>query len=115
MTALKYRIRLNAGETSSLVFPVLDEHGLPVTITGWTGKAQIRSAPGIPAVLYEWSATNGNITVSGSSVTLRVAAADSAAWDWTSAFYDLILTDLSGNVYRIAEGNVQVDPAITSI
>lgn len=113
MTALRYQIKLNAGETSSLVFPVLDEHGLSVNITGWTGKAQIRSAPGIPQVLYEWSAAQGNLTVSGSSVTLRVAAADSAAWNWTNAVYDLILTDLNGNVYRIAEGSVVVDPAIT--
>lgn len=113
MTALHYAIRLNQGETSSLIFPVLDGFGSPVVVTGWVGKAQVRSAPGIPTVLYEWSAANGNITMSGSSVTLRVAAADSSAWKWTCAEYDLILTDLSGNVYRIAEGPVQVDPAIT--
>lgn len=113
MTALHYVVRLNQGETSSLIFPVLDEFGAPVTITGWTAKAQIRSAPGIPTVLYEWSANNGNITVAGSSVTLRVSASDSAAWTWLTAEYDLILTDTNGNVYRIAEGAVVVDPAIT--
>ena len=67
MTALHYTLKLNQGETSSLIFPVLDEFGAPVTITGWTAKAQIRSAPGIPTVLYEWSATNGNIPVAGST------------------------------------------------
>ena len=43
MTALKYNIRLNQNETSSLIFPVLDEFGAPVNITGWTAEAQIRS------------------------------------------------------------------------
>lgn len=113
VTALHYDIRLNQGETSSLIFPVLDQFGAPVNITGWTGKAQIRSAPGIPTVLYEWSATAGNLTVAGTTVTLRVAAADSSAWTWCSGEYDLILTDTNGNVYRIAEGAVTVDPAIT--
>lgn len=113
MTALKYEIKLNQGETSSLIFPVLDEFGAPVNVTGWTGKAQIRSAPGIPTVLYEWSATAGNLTVAGTTVTLRVAATDSAAWTWCSGVYDLILTDINSNVYRIAEGPVVVDPAIT--
>ena len=115
MTALKYTVKLNQGETSSLIFPILDEFGAPVNVTGWTAKSQIRSAPGIPTVLYEWSATAGNLTVSGSSVTLRVPAADSSGWTWTSAEYDLILIDLNGNVYRIAEGPVQVDPATTLI
>ena len=113
MTALHYTVKLNQGETSSLIFPILDEFGAPVTVTGWTAKAQVRSAPGNPTVLYEWSATAGNITVTGTTVTLRVPAADSSAWTWTTADYDLKLTDLNGNVYRIAEGQVVVDPAIT--
>lgn len=113
MTALNYTIELNQGETSALMFPVLDGFGAPVNVTGWTGKAQIRSAPHIPTVLYEWSAANGNITVSGTTVTLRVSAADSTAWTWLAGVYDLILTDTNGNVYRIAEGAVEIDPAVT--
>lgn len=113
MTAFQYTMQLNQGETSSLVFPVLDQFGTPVSVAGWTGKAQIRASDFSPVVLYEWSPANFNITVSGTSVTLRVPAAASMAWTWTSALYDIILTDLSGNVYRIAEGPVQVDPAIT--
>jgi|SRR5882757_1720608 len=113
MTALQYTIQLNQGETSSIIFPVVDEFGTSVSVAGWTGKSQIRACDGSPAVLYEWSSAHANITVSGVSVTLRVPAADSAGWTWTDALYDLILTDLSGNVYRIAEGPVIVDPAIT--
>lgn len=113
MTALKYPMALNQGETSSLVFPILDEFGSPVTVTGWTGKAQIRAKPGGPAVLYEWSTAHSNITVTGTTVTLRVPAVDSAGWSWLCGFYDLILTDLSGNVYRIAEGPVRIDPSTT--
>lgn len=113
MTALQYTVKLNQGETSSLVFPVIDEFGAPVTVTGWVGKSQIRASDGSPAVLYEWSVAHSNITVTGTTVTLRVPAADSAGWTWTNALYDLILTDQSGNVYRIAEGPVVVDPAIT--
>ncbi len=113
MTALRYTVALNQGETSSLIFPVIDQYGAAVNITGWTGKAQIRTAPHVPTVLYEWSATAGNLTIGSNSVTLRVAAADSSAWTWCVAVYDLILTDLSGNVYRIAEGEVHVDSAVT--
>jgi len=71
MTALQYAIQLNQGETSSLIFPVIDQYGTPVSVAGWTGKSQIRACDGAPAVLYEWSAAHSNITVSGTSVTLR--------------------------------------------
>lgn len=112
MTALAYDLLINQGETWSIIFPVVDVANKPVTVTGWTAKAQIRGSE-TASVLYEWSATFGNIVVGTTTVTLSVPAATSAAWWWTSGLYDLDLTDTAGRIYRIAQGAVRVSPQIT--
>lgn len=109
---LLFPLNINQGETYSVTFPVVDANGAPVNVTGWTARSQIRQTP-VDAILYEWSAANHNIVVTGTTVTLTVSPADSSLWEWTSARYDLDLTDLSGNVSRLAEGDVCVSPAIT--
>lgn len=109
---LWFDLAINQGETTSIIFPVIDQNGQPVNVTGWTARAQIRETELTP-VLYEWSAANSNITVSGTSVTLSVPAATSAVWMWTAGRYDLELTDTRGSVYRIAEGKVHVSPQMT--
>jgi hypothetical protein len=113
MAALQYDLPINQGETCSFTFPVFDGAGDPLTVDGWTAKAQIRRYPTSVIVFYEWSAANQNIVVSGSSITLQLSAADSAAWTWNNGCYDLDLTDPDSNVTRIAEGAVRVSSEVT--
>jgi len=109
---LHYDLFINQGATWAVTFPVIDDNQQPLIVTGWTAMAQVRPKPDEP-VLYEWSAANSNIVVSGSSVTLQVAAAVSSAWAWTDAHYDLELIDLGGKVYRLAQGRVCVSQETT--
>jgi len=109
---LRYDLAINQGETWAITFPVIDGNNQPLTVTGWTARAQVRRATDEP-VLYEWSATFGNIIVSGTTVILQVAAAVSSAWTWTNGHYDLELVDPSLHVYRIAQGAVRVSQETT--
>ncbi len=119
---LTYPLNINQGETWAVTFPVVDSAGTAPPLAGWTGRAQIRRIPTEP-ILYEWIAAAGNITLTytpdvGSTpaqalVTLSVTRATSLAWPWTKAVYDLVLTDTAGNVSRVAQGPVTVNPETT--
>lgn len=113
MAALKYDMRINQGETWSIAFPVLDANGIPLTVNGWTARAQVRQYTTSPGTLFEWSTAIGNATVAGTTVTLRLTPADTATWFWGSALYDIELSDPSGNITRLVEGKVLVDPEVT--
>lgn len=109
---LNYPLKINQGESWETIFPVVDSLNEPVNITGWSARAQVRHGP-LEPVLYEWSAGNSNLTLSGSAVTLTVTPAVSSTWSFTEGSYDLELTDTLGRVYRIAEGSVKVKQEIT--
>lgn len=109
---LHYDMAINQGETVSIIFPVIDPINQPVTVDGWTGRAQVRETELSP-VLYEWSAGANNIVVAGTTVTLSIAAAVSSLWRWSTGEYDIEITDPAGSVYRIAQGRVRVDAEIT--
>lgn len=113
MTALKYDMQINQGETWSITFPVFDSTGNPLTVDGWTARAQIRQETTSPGVLFEWSTALGNMTVAGTTVTLRLTPVDTATWYWHIGLYDIELSDPGGNITRIVEGNVIVDAEIT--
>lgn len=88
----------------------------PVLDTGWTARAQIRATIPAEAVLHEWSTEDGNaeIDTDVGSVTLALAPADSSAWDWRSAYYDVEITSPDGEItYRISQGKIKVTPEVT--
>lgn len=110
-TAVDWEI-IQGCDSFSIVIPVLDANNNPVTVTGWTAKAQVRRSAGEP-VLYEWSAASSNITCSGTNVTLAVTAAATAAWTWTDAQIQVVVTDLSSQPHCIAAGAIHALPDIT--
>ncbi len=109
---LRYPIPLKQGVSTDIIFPVFGATGQLENVDGWTAHAQVRVSPGDP-VLHEWSSTAGNVTVAGTAVTLHVAGSTSLGWEWRYGEYDLYVTDPAGNGSCLAEGPVQVEPAIT--
>lgn len=109
---LSFLLEIQQGVTWACVFPVVDSNGELVTVTGCIAVAQVRRGPGEP-LLHEWSAVEANIIVIGQSVTLTLDPDVTSAWPWTTAQYDIELTEPSGARSRIAEGPVRVSPEIT--
>lgn len=88
-------------------------YGSPKDLSGFTGRMQARSEVESDVVLFEATTTNGGITISGGSITIRVPAATTRTLTFDTAKYDLFLTSGSGEVYRLLEGQINLSLAIT--
>lgn len=125
MAAGRYDITLEQGATFDLPLRYRTPAGVPVDLTGYTARMQVREAP-TSAVFVEFNSSltaNGFILMSGSvadredgangNVRIYMTAANSAALARFSGRYDLELHDSAGYVTRLLEGQFKVEPEIT--
>lgn len=109
---------INQGEDWSWKWIVKDPvTNLPLNLTGWSGKGEVRERPGSP-VLYTWTTggatPNMELTALGECI-ITVPNADSTAWTWgqIEARYDIELLNTSNKKIRLAEGEVIVSLEVT--
>lgn len=101
------------GATWGNLWPLKDSDGNTPTLTGWDGRAQVRTTHASDVVLYEWSTALGNLNLTTEGLLLTVEPAVSAAWDWSKGVYDVELFHTDGTVIRLTQGAVTVDPEVT--
>ena len=113
---VKQDIEINQGEDWSWQWVVKDPvTGVPMDISAWTGKGQIRIRPGAAELLYEWNTTASNMVLGvDGTVKITVPKTVSTAWIWggLDARYDIELTG-GGKTVRLAEGIVTLSPEVT--
>jgi hypothetical protein len=103
-------LTVHAGEPVDFTIPVLDAAGAPVvSLTGWTAAAQIRATPAGP-VLHAFTAA-----INGASARVTATPADTAAWGFTSAQWDLLLTAPDSTPHILCAGWVRVYPTVTRV
>lgn len=92
----------------------------PVNLTGWSAHMQIRSGPYMDSsgsIIADLSSPSDGIVLGGTAGTINlvIAAADTTGWGLgqSAAFYDLKMTNPSGNVTRLLQGSVLVSQAVT--
>lgn len=107
------RLVIQQGTTWAISWPITDEQGSPLDVTGYTVRSQVRPAKDADEVLHEFSTELGNAVAEQNAVTLSVPPATSSAWTWRSGVYDVEVVDPQGRVARIAEGTVTVSPEVT--
>lgn len=114
--ALKRTLYITQGADWNLTFPINDPvTGLPLDISTWSLKGQIRESNESAAILHTWDSANASATVGIAGAKILVPAATSLAWTWCdlSALYDLFLTSASGKIACIARGPVVIRTATT--
>lgn len=91
-------------------------HGWLVKVNGaainatWTARSQVRKHASLPDVLHTFAAS---VNADG-SVVIAVTPAQSSAWTWTSAVYDVEVVNADASMtLRVAEGSVYVSPEVT--
>lgn len=102
-------------------YPIFGADGTVYDLTGCSARAEIRPFPDHPELYFAWATTptagEGTITLDAGVLNLRVLAAESAPWRFTSASYDIVLINNAAPVgvqtSRVAMGAVTVSPMVT--
>lgn len=126
--AAVYPLKLDQGETFRLALVYAlpgdgpDAFPVPIDITGARAKMQVREKYGSP-VLAEATTENGGITIEGPDGRIELVLTDvqtdtmgvkvGSTRPRTSALYDLELVLPSGDVKRVIEGMIEINPNIT--
>jgi len=125
MAAGRYSFIIEQGSTLNLELQYKDENGVPINLSNYSGKMQLRSSVDSSIVILElssslqadgtglnFSGSNGQTSPTSGSIGIYVSAASSSLLNFDSALYDLEIT--SGSfVSRILEGQVKLSKEIT--
>jgi hypothetical protein len=114
MAATTYDILIEQGATYSQVITYKD-NGVAVNLTGYTARMQVRATLESASTLVELTTENSRIALGGTAgtITLTIAAADTAALTSGRGVYDLELVSGSGIVTRLLQGAVTISRNVT--
>ena len=113
--AAKYDIVMDQGATFSKAITWQDSQSFPVNLTGYTARMQIRGEVDSSTAALSLTTENSRIALGGTAgtITLTVAATDTAAVSAGEYVYDLELVSGSGTVTRLLQGCFTVDGEVT--
>jgi len=105
-------LNIDAGSSFSSIITVDDVNGLPFNLTGYSARGQIRkSYASLTAINFATvinNPTSGKIAISLTAATTRTLKAGRYV-------FDVEIYNISDDVIRIAEGQVNVDPSVTRL
>jgi hypothetical protein len=115
MPAAQYDFEVEQGATLLKAFVWKDSQGVPVDVTGYTAKMQVRSSALSDTVLLELSTANQRIVLGGPQglITMVFAPATTTGLAWRRGKYDLELTSPNGTVTRFLAGQLSLVREIT--
>jgi hypothetical protein len=116
MPAGKHDIIIEQGATFRRVITWKDSAGVPINLTGWSAKMQVRERVRDGDVVLECSTANGRITLGGTAGTITIVAQDEVTAllpEMPKAVYDLELISGGGEVTRLLRGQVEIAPEVT--
>ncbi len=113
--AANYDITIEQGATFQLNLIWKDSAGVPIDLTGYTAKMQVRQRYASDDAVLSLSTTAGTIVLGGVAGTINITgpAADTAAITIKQGVYDVELTSAGGIVTRLIEGCVAISPEVT--
>lgn len=113
MTAANYDFQIEQGATFKRVLELKDSSNVAINLTGYSAKMQIRQQVD-SAVITELTNSSGlAITPLLGKIEINISATATLAYTFEFATYDLIITSAGGEVTRIIEGSITLDPAVT--
>lgn len=89
---------------------------VPVNLTGYSARMQIREKLRSPTPIITLTTENGGIIITDPEngiFSLEISAEDTANLNFRSAVYDLEFVYPSGVVRRLIEGSVTLSPEVT--
>ena len=113
MPAFTYHFTIEQGTSFSKPFVYKDSLGLPIDLSGFTARMQMRPSKSSSMVLLDLTTENGGIVIDGpaGAVTLVFTEAMTSALS-RSGVYDLELVNGS-TVMRLVEGEITLSKEVT--
>lgn len=86
----------------------------PVNLTGYTAALQLRSLPSDPTAVLSLTTGSGiTLTALKGQIDVHATAAQTTNIDEGTYYYDLEITNVSGIVTRVAQGQIIVSAEVT--
>jgi hypothetical protein len=102
------------GATFTREITWLDSEGVPVNLTNYTARMQVRATASSASTLLSLTSSGGDIVLGGTAgtITITASATATAAVAAGCYVYDLELVD-GTTVYRLLQGDFTVDAEVT--
>jgi hypothetical protein len=116
MTAGRYDIQLDQGETYTNVLTWRDASGTLVNLTGYTVAMKVRDPSVWSSVILDVGGLAGGLTLGGAAgtITITIPPANTAALPYTGPLqYDLRVTSGSGVVTYLIQGQITARRQVT--
>lgn len=115
MAAGNYDLTIEQGATFYQQIIWKDANEDPIDISGYTARMQIRKTVKATTSILSLTTENGRITLGGAAgtITLEVAAEDTADLTEFCGVYDLELEASDGTVTRLLQGQIEVSREVT--
>lgn len=118
MTANVVNIELDPAANTFIQYDWTDPStNLPIDLTGYTAKMQVREKSYNEIILLDFTSGNGKIVLGGTAGTIKIlfAPSDTNTALWFKGVYDLYITKTAdGTVTRVAHGFVTILNQVTS-
>lgn len=116
MALITLDITIEQGATFTLDFVWKDSDGIPVDLTGYSGRMQVRKAVGSADAALTLTSPTG-ITLGGNTgaISVKATPTQTSAITLRTGVYDLELQDPNGDVLRFAEGAATVSFEVTRV
>jgi hypothetical protein len=113
MAAVTHDFLIEQGATKTLRFIWKDSEGVPVDLTSYTARMQLRRTVSSDTVVAELTTENGGIVLGGTDGTVDVEfSAELTAGLSKDGVYDLEL-ESAGVVTRLVQGNFTLSREVT--
>lgn len=87
----------------------------PVDLTGYTAELQIRAYQSTTAPLYYDASSDITLGGTAGTIALLIPSSVTETFTWYIGWYDLLLTDSSGNVTPLLSGQANVTSAVSAV
>lgn len=110
----KNNFKIEQGATFTFGLVWKDSDGVPVPLTGYTARMQLRYGSYAGAMAIELTTENSGIVINTitSQVTMSISAAQSELLELKPCVYDLEMVK-GDTVTRLIEGKVTISPEVT--
>ena len=117
--AENYDIVIDQGSVFSLVVVLKDDDGVPLDLTGYTMRGQIRASCASATTIIAFTCTNtdpmlGQFTCSLTTAQTTALATTGATFDeYTEYVYDVEIVSASSVATRVLNGHAYLSPEVT--